>query len=368
MENTTQVNSADYAGFWVRAGSVAIDSLILSFAATLVSILLLQLMHAMMSTETFLQYSLFFVLPFSLLLQFFYFVWLNANGRQTVGKKFFGIAVVDASFKPISFLRSLGRTVAFVFDTIIIGLGHLLMLFNHKKKTLHDTLAKTYVVRVKPERRYEALLAVAALIVLIFIPTPSILRNYVQAFRIPTGAHKSTMLIGDFILVDKYWARKNTPERGDIIIFKYPLDPSLEYIKRCIGLPGDSLEMRDGVVWVNGKPEALRLLAREYDPEEGHYTLEYEVNSEGRQPYRIRHYEDHNFKAENYGLVVIPQDHYFMMGDNRDNSSDSRYWGFLPKENIVGKAGIIYLSWERAVPIYRLTAKIRWSRIGTVLR
>lgn len=142
----------------------------------------------------------------------------------------------------------------------------------------------------------------------------------------------------------------------------------MNYIERCIGLPGDAVEIRHGSVMVNRKEETLQLLTREFDAEEGHYVLEYEVKPENRQPYRIRHYEDHDLDLETYGPVVVPDNHYFVMGDNRDNSSDSRYWGFVPRENIVGKAGIIYWSWDRQKPLHQLKEKIRWSRIGNVLQ
>jgi signal peptidase I len=362
--------SKDYAGFEARLGSVFIDWLILSLVSTLVSFLLMQLTHGRMSTDAFLQFCMFLLLPFYILLQFFYFAWFNANGRQTFGKKFFGIAVVDMSLKPISLSRSFGRVVAFFFDTVIIGLGHLLMVFRRDKQTLHDTLAKTYVVRVKPERQYESLLAIATLIAFIFVPMRAILRNYVQAFRIPTGAFKSTMLVGDFILVDKHWTKKNTPQRGDIIVFKFPQDPRLDYIKRCIAVGGQTIEMKEGIVYVDGQPEGKQeSVERDYDPEEGHYVRYYKIMTPKGKTYTIRHYEDHVLKSsyENFGPLRAPEGHYFMMGDNRDNSADSRSYGFIPQENIVGKAGIIYWSWDRNVPLYRLTDKICWSRIGNIV-
>jgi len=364
MENGTNQNSVDYAGFWVRVGSTMIDGLILSLVTMPVSILLMQAVHSKISSDVFFAVFFFYLLP---LINVLYFAWFNAEGRQSPGKKYFGLRVVNASFQPIVLAQSFWRAVIYVVNVI----GILLVPLNQKKRAWHDFLAKTYVIRIKPRRNSEALLLVLALAgnaifgILLALP---VRQNYVQAYRIPTGSLKPTLLIGDFILIDKYWAKQNAPKRGDWVVFKYPIDPQLDYIKRCIGLPGDTVAMHDGVVWINGVKEPLQFPRREYDPEEGHYVLDYEVNYEGRRPYRIRHYEDHNLKTENYGPIIVPPAHYFVMGDNRDNSADSRYWGFVPRENVVGKAGIIYWSWDRAVPIYRLIAKIRWSRIGNVLQ
>ncbi|MGH7595976.1 MAG: signal peptidase I [bacterium] len=357
-----------YAGFGVRLGGIAVDLFLVSMVSTLLTIFIIRSVHSTLSTTAVLRFFFFFLLPVSLFIQVLYFAWFNANGRQSLGKRLFGIAVVDTSLQPIQFRQSLGRAAAFYMDTLLIGLGHLPMLFNSQKKTLHDILAKTYVVRIKPRRRFEPLLSVVALIGLILIPTNELLRSYLKSFRIPTGSLKPTLLIGDFIVVDMYWAKKSIPRQGDIFVFKFPADTRLDYIERCIGLPGDTVEIRHGIVWVNRKQERLQLVKRENDPEEGHNALEYEVKPEDRQPYRIRHYEDHNINLESYGPVVVPDNHYFAMGDNRDNSSDSRYWGFVPQENIIGKAGIIYWSWDRSVPLSRLKEKIRWSRIGNVLQ
>jgi signal peptidase I len=166
-----------------------------------------------------------------------------------------------------------------------------------------------------------------------------------------------------------YWSKNNAPRRNDLIVFKYPADTRLDYIERCIGLPGDTVELRNGVVVINGDNEPLQFLFREHDPEEGQYVLEYEVKSEIGSPYRIRHYEDHDLKGayESFGPIMVPKNHYFVLGDNRDNSADSRVWGFVPQENIIGKAGIIYWSWDPNVPWHRLTDKIRRSRIGNTL-
>ena len=227
--------------------------------------------------------------------------------------------------------------------------------------------------------------------ILIALLAALILRSFVvQAFRIPTGSMKDTLLVGDFLLVNKfiYGARTpdsipftkimlpylrlpafKDPEPGEIVVFKYPKDPTLDYIKRCIAVGGQTVEMRNGVVYVNGKPEGkMEEVGKRYDPEEGHYVIYYKITADSGHEYTIRHYADHIVEQENWGPVTVPAGNYFMMGDNRDNSSDSRYWGFLPWENVVGEALILYWSWNHYLPMSKLFHKVRWSRIGTLIK
>jgi signal peptidase I len=177
---------------------------------------------------------------------------------------------------------------------------------------------------------------VVAVILALFIRT-----FVVQAFKIPTGSMEENLLIGDHLLVNKFvYGPTATPledrvlpiddiSRGDVIVFKYPVEPDRDFIKRVIGLPGETVEVRDRNVYINGAP---------IDEPYVHYLLPasssdyHEVTS-----YDVR---------ERYGPVMVPADHYFMMGDNRDNSQDSRYWGFLPRELVKGKALVIYWSYE----------------------
>src|SRR4249920_1445294 len=162
----------------------------------------------------------------------------------------------------------------------------------------------------------------------------------VQAFKIPTGSMENNLLIGDHLLVNKFvfaptlhsWEAKLLPidpiRRGDILVFKYPEEPDRDFIKRVIGLPGETLELRNKKVFINGKP-----LDEPYvhflTPPSGEFQ---EVTSVDLR--------------ENYPASVVPPDSYFVMGDNRDNSQDSRYWGFLPRDLVKGKALVIYWSYE----------------------
>jgi signal peptidase I len=178
---------------------------------------------------------------------------------------------------------------------------------------------------------------VVAVILALFIRT-----FVVQAFKIPTGSMENNLLIGDHLLVNKMvFAPTVSPveraimpvgsiRRGDVVVFKYPEEPDRDFIKRVIGLPGETLEVREKKVYINGRP---------LDEPYVHFLQPPVARSEYAEvtSFDVR---------ERYGPVTIPADQYFMMGDNRDNSQDSRYWGFLPRELIKGKALVIYWSYE----------------------
>ncbi len=167
----------------------------------------------------------------------------------------------------------------------------------------------------------------------------------VQAFKIPTGSMESNLLIGDHLLVNKFvygyhsgWLARLLPykelKRGDVIVFKYPRGPETAYVKRLIGLPGDKVEMVGRTVYVNGQP-----LQESYTQ-----------------------YIDPGSVYERYGPYEVPENQYFAMGDNRDNSQDSRFWGFVPRDHILGKALVIYWSYETPRDEYLqvdLTDKLR---------
>jgi signal peptidase I len=203
----------------------------------------------------------------------------------------------------------------------------------------------------------------------------------VEAYRIPSSSMEDTLLIGDFLMVNKFIYGIRTPDwigvpftkigfdvphtrlpalrephRGDIIVFKYPLDPSQNYIKRCVGLPGDTIEIRNKVLLINGQVFA--------NPPKSKFT-DWRVAPAGVQQRDISPTSAGN--RDNYGPIIVPRDRYFMMGDNRDNSADSRYWGFLPRDNVVGKALIIYFSWDKYIPFYRFYESVRWGRIASLI-
>jgi signal peptidase I len=162
----------------------------------------------------------------------------------------------------------------------------------------------------------------------------------VQAFKIPSGSMEPTLLIGDHILVNKFiYGIKvplinktlipiSNPERGDIVVFIYPLDRKKDFIKRVIGLPGDEIRIVNDKIYINGKLY--------------------------HDPHGV--YRDNTRETKNLGPFVVPEDSLFVMGDNRDHSYDSRYWGFVPMESVKGKAMIIYWSWPH------------WERFGHIIR
>jgi signal peptidase I len=184
---------------------------------------------------------------------------------------------------------------------------------------------------------------IIAVILALFIRT-----FVVQAFKIPTGSMENNLLIGDHLLVNKFVVgptasaveRALLPvrpiKRGDVIVFKYPEEPSRDFIKRVIGLPGETLELRDKKVSVNGKP---------LDEPYVHFLEPPGISSEFREI-------TSNDVRERYGPVTVPPNQYFVMGDNRDNSQDSRYWGFLPRDYIKGKAVVIYWSYDAGLGDY----------------
>jgi signal peptidase I len=189
----------------------------------------------------------------------------------------------------------------------------------------------------------------AEAIVLAIVLTVVIRGLVVQAFRIPTGSMEDTLLVGDFLFVNKMvygseidigfggnrlvhyrFPAIRRPRPGDIIVFRYPDDPSRDFIKRCVAVEGQTVQIRDKVLYVDGKPQ--------------------------REPYVI-HIDPRVIPREisqrdNFGPLVVPKGHLFMMGDNRDNSHDSRFWGPLPLGLVKGKAMILYWSWdaERSAP------------------
>jgi signal peptidase I len=175
----------------------------------------------------------------------------------------------------------------------------------------------------------------------------------VQAFIVPTPSMDATVRVGDHLLVDKlayapagpisrHLLPYTEPKRGDIIVFRYPLDIQQNYVKRVIGVPGDHIRVVDKVVYLNGKPlqePYVQHVASENEP----YRDNFPSAPSGPVYDRAREMLAHNVVN---GELVVPPESYFAMGDNRDNSLDSRYWGFVPRENIIGKPLVIFWSYD----------------------
>ena len=202
-----------------------------------------------------------------------------------------------------------------------------------------DVLTEAKTKRKSVLREYAEAIVIAVVLAL-FIRT-----FVVQAFKIPSGSMKPTLLVGDHILVskfiygikipftDKTIIKLGTPKRGDVVVFKYPLDTRKDYIKRVIGLPGDRVELVNKQLLINGR-----------------------VTDDPHASYSVYG------NLRNFGPVTVPANHLFVMGDNRDESSDSRVWGFVPLSYLKGKAFLIYWSWDS------IDFGVRWSRLGDLVR
>lgn len=209
-----------------------------------------------------------------------------------------------------------------------------------------------------------------------------LLRSFVvEPFRIPSGSMMPTLLVGDFILVNKftYGLRlpvlrtkvldNNDPERGDVVVFRYPIDPKVDYIKRIVGLPGDKIRYAQKTLFVNGEPQPMSAI--------GQYRAD---GSGTRANGSIEATEklgniDHQVLVNPFvpdfpqgcnvlrnGEFTVKPGHYFAMGDNRDDSNDSRCWGEVPEANLVGKAFMIWMSWDTA-----RSGVVGWDRLGTII-
>ena len=216
------------------------------------------------------------------------------------------------------------------------------------KKNKSDKIDNDDIRKKKKSGLRENIEAILVAIVLaLFIRT-----FVIQAFKIPSGSMKETLKIGDHILVNKFiYGVKmpflqttiipiTNPKREDIVVFKFPEDPSKDFIKRVIGVAGDVVELRDKHVYVNSK-----LLNHDFGIHTDSYIFPASV-----QP------------RDNFGPVVVPPHSLFVMGDNRDQSYDSRFWGFVDLKAVLGKALIIYWSWDKD------NFGVRWNRIGHLLK
>ena len=238
--------------------------------------------------------------------------------------------------------------------TGLVCLVDLLLLKNKRAKDSKEPWWVEYSVSFFP------------VILIVFL-----LRSFLfEPFKIPSGSMIPTLLVGDFILVNKFAygirlpvinrkiVQIGTPERGDVMVFRYPEDPSLDYIKRVVGLPGDRVEYRGKRLTINGTPVPVRQIDDYLSRERMQFSRRY-VETLGAVEHEILLDEDapalmtpgrsfpfaSNCNYNTSGLTcTVPAGHYFMMGDNRDNSSDSCVWGFVPDENIVGKAFFIWLN------------------------
>lgn len=219
--------------------------------------------------------------------------------------------------------------------------------------------------------------------IIIAVLAALILRQFViAAYKIPTSSMEDTLLVGDFLLVNKFVYGSQTPNwigipftrigfnvpwfrfpeivkpmQNDIVVFRYPRDEHLEYIKRCVAVGGQEVSLTNKELFIDEKrfpdPPHLKHIDPRVFARNSHFYPTFRPGLGSR---------------DNFGPYLVPENHYFMMGDNRDNSADSREWGPCPPQNIVGKPLIIYLSWNANIPTYRLFHKVRWNRLAMVIR
>ncbi len=213
-------------------------------------------------------------------------------------------------------------------------------------------------------REYVEAIGVAVLLALA-------IRTFVaQAFTIPSGSMMDTLLVGDYILVNKFiygaelpftgWHLPGLrqPQRGDIVVFKYPLDEKRDFIKRIIAVPGYELVIRGDQVFINGRPIPEPYVKRGAG---GFVPPRYHTDRGSGEPCLAQAAAAAEAHPDQFGPIVIPPGHYFVMGDNRDNSQDSRYWGCVRREEVRGKAFMIYWSWNGD------DRWLRWRRLGKII-
>lgn len=216
-----------------------------------------------------------------------------------------------------------------------------------------------------------------------------VIRTFIfQPFSIPSGSMRPTLLEGDYLFVTK-WAYGyshfslpfspdlfsgrifgSDPKRGDVVVFKYPPDTSLDYIKRVVGLPGDRIQMRAGVLYINGEAVKREKVGQIDNPDITEVSRPVDVYRE-TLPNGVSYDTldiTPNSQADDTREFLVPEGNFFMMGDNRDNSADSRFWGFVPAENLVGRANIIFFSIaDKSSPLalWNWPSDVRFSRLLT---
>lgn len=203
----------------------------------------------------------------------------------------------------------------------------------------------------------------------------------VQTFHVPTGSMKDTILVGDFLIVnrlkyglklpftDKYLLRVKKPKKGEIIVFRYPLGgkglfKDINFVKRCIAVEGDTVYVEHKILFINGEETNADYITHRDQTEYPPLNIEKELFQNLWEKRKLSKYP---YVRDNFGPIVVPKGYVFAMGDNRDESDDSRFWGAVPLDNISGTPIIIYWSWKPEIGLRAFFWKVRWNRVGKLL-
>jgi len=214
-----------------------------------------------------------------------------------------------------------------------------------------------------------------SLAILLFVFSRSFL---IEPFKIPSGSMEGTLLVGDFLLVNKllYGAEVpflkakmpalREPQLGDVVVFQWPEDPTKNFVKRLVGMPGDTIEMREGTL-IRNRSEQREMYAShreiDFDPATDDFRWQRDFLAPGVDPRR------YHPSRNNWGPLIVPPEHYFMLGDNRDNSLDSRYWGFVSDSLVRGSPILVYYSYAPdSGSTFDWLTRVRWQRLGELIR
>lgn len=268
---------------------------------------------------------------------------LPGLGHFYIGKPFLGLAWYTSLQLLIVAYGLVSRSPVLppainIAGILIPVVGNLLVIFSAirlAKKTEAATPSSIW-------NRWYAYLGVFLIFTTLSSVILDVIKDYiVKAYKLPSGAMIPTLLVGDHVFVDKLAYRIGIhPQRGDVIVFKFPEDESKDFIKRIVGMPGDTIEIRDKHVLINGTVSDDASYTQRIDST----VIPSSINS-----------------RDNFGPVTVPPDSFFVLGDNRDQSLDSRFWGFVEEQKIKGKATIVYWSWSGTG---KWTEWVRWIRIG----
>ena len=260
----------------------------------------------------------------------------SGKAKKGIVLYFLGQGTILAIFLPLIWLSP--NILVFLL-AVVCALGFLIFCI---LDALRVSRRNKLTYELKKYNRWYVYVLVSAVNLLLIQPAVerAIKSDIVEAYRIPSGAMKPTLQIGDHILADKYIYKKTEPKRGDIVIFPFPEDPSKDFIKRVVAVGGETIEIIDKQISING--EII----------EEPFVIHTDSNI----------FRDKKRPRDNFGPVKVPDDSLFVMGDNRDHSYDSRFWGFVKKASVKGKAASIYWSWDKD------SSSVRWSRIGSKVR